>query len=47
MPIEYLNVSRMPNTPGIGAGYPPGTIVTDQQAMELVRLAKAEGCELP
>jgi hypothetical protein len=46
MPIEYLNVSRMPNTAGIGAGYPPGTVVTEHQVMELVRLAKAEGLEL-
>lgn len=47
MPIEYLNVSRKANTPGVGAGYPPGTAVSEEQAMALVRLAKVEGLELP
>ena len=46
-PIEYLNVSRQPNTPGIGRGYPAGTVVTEQHAVDLVRLAKAELPEFP
>jgi hypothetical protein len=45
-PIEYVNVSRKPNTPGIGACHPPGTVITEQHAIDLVRLAKAEGRDL-
>ncbi len=46
-PIDYLNVSRKPNASGIGMAYPPGTVITEQHAIDLVRLAKAEGRELP
>jgi hypothetical protein len=46
-PIEYLTVSRRADSPGIGAAHPAGTLVTEQHAVDLVRLAKAHGRDFP
>lgn len=46
-PIEYLTVSRRPDAPGIGATHPPGTLITEQHALDLVSLAKAHGRDFP
>jgi hypothetical protein len=46
-PIECLDISRQPNTPGTGRVFPPGTEVTEQDAVELLRLAKEHGVVLP
>jgi hypothetical protein len=46
-PVESLNVSRRPNTPGTGAAFPPGTVITEQHAIDLLKLAKAHGVDLP
>jgi hypothetical protein len=46
-PIESLSVSRRPDTPGIGASHPVGTRITEQHAIDLVRLAKAHGRDFP
>jgi hypothetical protein len=46
-PDEYLTVSRSPNTPGVGMVLPAGTVVTEQHAIDLVRLAKAHGRKIP
>jgi hypothetical protein len=44
---EYLTVSRQPDTAGMGAVYPRGTVVTEQHAIDLVRLARAHGRPIP
>jgi hypothetical protein len=41
-PTEYLTVSRAADTPGVGQGFPSGTVVTEQNAIDLVRLVKSE-----
>jgi hypothetical protein len=41
-PTEHLDVARAPNTPGVGHAYPPGTVVTEQHAIDLVRLVMFE-----
>ncbi len=46
-PIEYLTVSRRAETPGIGASHPAGAVVTEQHAIDLIRLAKVHGRTLP
>jgi hypothetical protein len=46
-PIEYLTVSRAVDTPGVGEGFPSGAVVTEQNAIDLVRLVKSERGALP
>ena len=46
-PVEYLTVARQPNIPGIGWPLPAGTVVTEEHARELVRLAHEHGREVP
>jgi hypothetical protein len=46
-PIEYLTVSRAPNTAGIGAVHPAGTRVTEAHAIEVIELVRAHGRTIP
>jgi hypothetical protein len=46
-PVETLDVTRIPDTPGIGRVLPAGTVVTEQDALDLVRLFKDDGREIP
>jgi hypothetical protein len=46
-PMEYLTVSRQPDTPGVGWPLPQGTQVTEAHAVELVRLVHADGRRVP
>ena len=46
-PTEYLNVARQPITPGIGWPLPAGTVVTEEHARKLVRLASEQGVAIP
>jgi hypothetical protein len=46
-PVENLDVSRRPDTAGIGRTLPAGTLVTEQHAVDLVRLGKAHGKVFP
>jgi hypothetical protein len=45
--IEYLTVSRRPWAPGAGASKPAGTLVTEEDAIELVRYFKQNGRNIP
>jgi hypothetical protein len=44
---EYLTVSRAPNVPGVGRVYDAGTVVTEEHAVDTVRLFRAHGREIP
>jgi hypothetical protein len=46
-PTEYLTVSRAPDTAGIGRTFPVGTALAEEDAVDLVRLSKAHGTEVP
>ena len=45
--IEYLTVSRAPDTPGVGSSLPEGTTITEKHAVDLVRLLRADGRDVP
>jgi hypothetical protein len=45
--IEYLNVTRAPDAAGVGRTFPVGTALAEQDAVDLVRLCKAHGREVP
>jgi hypothetical protein len=46
-PVEYLTVSRRPESPGVGQAFPAGEAVTEQHAVGLVRRFKDNGREIP
>jgi hypothetical protein len=46
-PDEYLTVSRAPDIAGIGRTFPVGTVLTEEDAADLVRLSRAHGVEVP
>jgi hypothetical protein len=47
VPIERLTVARKPNSMGIDASFAPGTVVTEQHAIEFVRLMQRTGRVIP
>jgi hypothetical protein len=42
-----LQISRTPDTPGVGRGYPAGTMVSEEHAIDTVKLFKAHGRQVP
>jgi hypothetical protein len=46
-PVENLDVTRIPDTPGVGRSLPAGAVVTEQDAIDLVRLFKDHGRQIP
>ena len=46
-PTEALDVSRQPDTPGVGRSFPVGTVVAEADAIELVRLFNEHGRAIP
>ncbi len=46
-PNEDLTVSRAVDAPGVGQSFPSGTVVTEQNAIDLVRVVKSERGALP
>jgi hypothetical protein len=45
--VENIDVRRNIDAPAVGNSYPQGTVVTQENAVELVRLMKDEGHEFP
>ena len=45
--VESLEVSRQPDTPGVARSHPAGTTVTEEHAVELVRLFREGGRSIP
>jgi hypothetical protein len=41
-PIENLDVARLPDTPGVGQSFPAGTVVVEQDAIDLVRFVQTK-----